>query len=298
MTTTMTATEIRVTARDIPATDGYPLAATIYDGATGQAPRVAIMNGAMGVRHERYDGFARYLSAKGWIVVTYDYRGIGGSRHGSLKGSPARLMEWGEKDLAGVIDFVYREFAPERCVAIGHSIGGQILALAPNHEKLDAALLIASQKGYTKYWDGIWRSMVTALWYALPVLVKLFGRLPMGMGGCEDLPPRVALDWQRWAMVPDFVDENWESLDGKFRGFTSPMLSISFSDDQMYAPFRAVEALLDLYPSAPSQHWHFRPNDVGAKSVGHSGFFNAGTCPELWESTNQWLQTARSPFNR
>ena len=291
---TGTVSGVSVSAREIRASDGYPLAATLYYGAEDERPKVAILNAAMGVRRERYEAFARYLAGRGWVVVTYDYRGIGGSRRSSLRGSDARLLDWGEKDLAGVIEWVCRHWNPERCLAIGHSVGGQILGLAPNHRKLDAALLVASPKGFTKYWDGVWKGMVHVFWRAIPLMVRMFGRLPMGVAGCADLPPQVALDWRRWALHPDFVDEHWESLAGKYRSFTAPILSISFADDRLYAPFRAVRALLGLYLSAPSQHWHFRPEDLGASRVGHSGFFDAGVCPRLWEHIGNWLDAGKS----
>jgi len=299
MTATITTdTAIRVQTDSIPATDGYALAATIYQGTTGSRPAVAILNAAMGVRRERYEAFARYLAGQGWIVVTYDYRGIGGSRHGSLPESGARLQDWGAKDLSGVIEWIYQRWRPRRCVAIGHSIGGQILGLAPNRDRLHAALLIASQKGYTRYWDGIWKWIVRAFWHAVPLLVKWFGRLPMAVAGCEDLPPQVALDWQRWALHPDFVDEQGQSLQASFARFTAPILSISFSDDPLYAPVRAVQALLRLYPNAPSQHLYVDPRDEGVKQIGHSGFFDRGICPKLWETARHWLETDRPDVDR
>lgn len=278
--------------RDIPASDGFPLAATIYGPMTLRSLKVAIITPAMGVRRERYAAFARFLANRGWSVVTFDYRGIGGSRRQSLKESAARLFDWGEKDLAGVIDWVFREGNPQRCVAVGHSVGGQILGLAPNILKLSAVLMIACQKGYTEYWDGVWKYVVRSFWWSVPLLTRIFGCLPMGIANCQDLPSCVALDWQRWAMHPDFVDERWQSLNAYFRSYQSSILSISFADDPIFAPTRAVRALLDLYPCARSEHWHFNPKDLGVRRVGHSGFFDAGVCPGLWESTVQWLEEA------
>ena len=277
---------------EIPATDEFPLAATIYGWTNAPSPKVAIVMPAMGVRRERYAAFARFLANRSWAVVTFDYRGMGGSRREPLKQSAARLLDWGQKDLAGVIDWVFGHCAPRRCVAVGHSVGGQILGLAPNSLKLSAVLMIGCQKGYTEYWDGVWKFIVRGFWWSVPLLTRLFGRLPMRAADCEDLPPRVALDWQRWALHPDFVDERWHSLNESFRNFRSSILSISFADDPLFAPPRAVRALLELYPCARSEHRHLDPKALGVKRVGHSGFFDAGVCPELWEATAQWLEEA------
>jgi len=245
----------------------------------------------MGVKRGRYRELSLHMAGQGWTVVTFDYRGIGGSRRGRAKACDVRLADWGEKDLAGAIEWSQRELRPRRFVVVGHSMGGQIIGLAPNHDKLHAVLMIGAQKGYWKYWDGHWRYVVSGFWRVLPVLVKVFGYLPMWPAGCEDLPPRVALDWQRWAMYSDFLDEHQRSLGDRFQKFRSPILAISFMDDPLYAPPRAVRALLDIYVNAPSQHRRYVPRELGVSQIGHSGFFVAGVCPKLWESTLEWLES-------
>jgi predicted alpha/beta hydrolase len=277
---------------EIPASDGYPLAATVFSSEVNEDARVAIVTCAMGVRRGRYSNFAEYLQRRGWTAILFDYRGIGGSRHHPVRNSGIRLLDWGEKDLTGVVDWAHHTFRPERCVVIGHSVGGQILGLARNHSKLSCAMLIGAQKGYTPYWDGGWRLLVTAFWQIVPLVTAIYGRLPMRIAGCDDLPPQVALDWQRWAKHPEFVDERWQSLGERYRRFTAALLAISFEDDLLYAPPRAARALLRLYPNARSEHWQVRPSDLGVARLGHSGFFDEGVCPSLRERAAKWLETA------
>lgn len=283
---------VLVSEREMAATDGYPLAATIYKTSPQREGKAAIIAGAVGVRRSRYRDFATYLAGRGWAVVTFDYRGIGGSRRGCLSKSPARLRDWGERDAAGVIEWVHHQFGPRRCVAVGHSVGGQIIGFAPNHGRLDALLTIASQKGYWKYWRGLWRYLVGGFWRVVPALVGILGYLPLWPAGCEDLPPQVALEWQRWGMRPEFVDEERRSMNHRFHTFTAPILAMSFADDPLYAPPRAVEALLKVYANAPSVHRHFHPRDLGVRRIGHSGFFDPGVCPALWEVAVEWLDRA------
>ena len=70
--------------------DGHPLG-----GFTWRHPRtdlerpVVIINAATSVRCRHYSRFADYLFANGFNVITYDYRGIGESRSGSLHGFKA-----------------------------------------------------------------------------------------------------------------------------------------------------------------------------------------------------------------
>jgi len=69
----------------VPAMDGYPLAATLFlpRGAKRQA---VLINSATAVPRKLYRGFAGYLAGRGCAVLTYDYRGIGGSRQKAMTG--------------------------------------------------------------------------------------------------------------------------------------------------------------------------------------------------------------------
>src|SRR5437588_12786038 len=92
----------------IPALDGFELAATLYEpgtGAGGTGGTTVLISSATAVKRGYYDAYARHLAGEGFTVVTYDYRGIGGSRPARLAGFRARLRDWGQLDLAGVLDW-------------------------------------------------------------------------------------------------------------------------------------------------------------------------------------------------
>ena len=57
---------------------------------------------AMGVAQEYYEPLANWLSQKGFLVVTFDYRGTGRSLKGSLRGFEADLFDWA-KDCSAVL---------------------------------------------------------------------------------------------------------------------------------------------------------------------------------------------------
>ena len=90
---------MEVRDQTIPATDGFPLSATIFQGPNRHW---TVINSATGVKRAYYHKFAAFLAGKGWSVVIYDYRGIGGSRPKSLRGFEARMRDWGQKDFNGV----------------------------------------------------------------------------------------------------------------------------------------------------------------------------------------------------
>jgi predicted alpha/beta hydrolase len=276
----------------IPAADGVPLAATLYQPAGGRSRMAAIIACAMGAPRDNYRHYAAYLASEGWSVVTFDYRGIAGSKHGSLRRCPATIRDWAEQDITGVISWIDGTLHPLRLVAIGHSIGGQIMALARNHQRLDALLTVSAQKGYWKYWDGFPRLALWVFWYSLPLVVALYGYLPFWLAGLKALPRGVALEWQRWGVHPDYLDEHGASLHHRWETFEAPILALSFADDIYFAPWRAVEALLRIYAKAPGTHRPIDPAEFGIRAIGHSGFFHNVGCIPLWKETAEWLRKA------
>jgi predicted alpha/beta hydrolase len=287
----------------IPATDGFPLAATLLRGrgcerrlaiADGQqqpgSPGALIIAGAVGNIRQNYEEYARYMSAQGWDVIRFDYRGIGESKAGREQTAAFSMLDWAEKDLSGVIDWAQKRLQPRRLVLVGHSIGGQLAGLAPNNDQLTALVAVAAQRGYWPYWDG-WRKYAIYLFWRLylPLCVSTFGRLPMKAMELEDLPGGIAREWARWGLHRHYKDADGNLLWSRFARFTAPILAMSFSDDQSLAPRRAVDALFtEHYVGAPLTRWHFGPEDFGG--LGHSGFFSRQTCPErLWEATSEWI---------
>lgn len=276
----------------IPATDGFQLAATIYQPALLPATsRIVLINSAMAVKRAFYDKYARFLAEAGFIVITFDYRGIGDSRASSLNGFAATARDWAEKDIAGVIEWVSKQFPSAALLVVGHSIGGQLLGLLPNHQRIMAALAIAAQSGYWGLWDPPRRRYLMLLfWYVvLPLLTNLCGYFPgsrLGMG--EDVPAGVALEWARWGRNPNYLIEH-ETTRERYRAFNAPILAYSFEDDA-YAPKRTVEALLRFYSQSTVCHRHIAPGELGVPAIGHFGFFRETLKSTLWVETLAWLQ--------
>ena len=126
------------------ARDGYPLAATefIPDGA----PRAAVViNSATAVPRRIYRGFATYLAERDFAVLTYDYRGVAGSRPKSLVGFPARMRDWAALDVTAALEHVRARWPDMQLAAIGHSFGGQAIGFLPNNDLIARTLMIAAQ---------------------------------------------------------------------------------------------------------------------------------------------------------
>lgn len=190
----MTATTI-----SIPALDGYRLAATLF-APTGEGNGVIVqINGATAVRREYYAHYARYLVSRGFHVVTFNYRGIGDSRDIAWHGGEPTMQEWGEQDIAGVIEWITHHYPKHRLVCVAHSGGGQWLGLARNNARVQAQLAISSQSGYWRYYRLRDWPRLLFLWYLLmPLASRVMGYFPGRLIGSENIPKGVALNFARW----------------------------------------------------------------------------------------------------
>ena len=85
------------------AADGYRLGARRYQ-ALAPCRGKLIVAGATGVPQHFYRRFAEYAGARGFDTLTLDYRGVGLSRPGSLRGFEMNLVDWATLDLAAAVD--------------------------------------------------------------------------------------------------------------------------------------------------------------------------------------------------
>lgn len=272
----------------VPALDGFRLAATLAQ-AKGEAEGVVVVGGATGVPRGYYGAFAASLAAAGLHALTFDYRGVGGSRPARLRGFEAHLHDWGERDLAGAIAWANDRWRALPLLVVTHSVGGQVLGLAPTLDRVAAVLSVASQSGYWRLWTGARRVQMGLYFHALiPLAARLAGVLPMRLVGGEDLPRGVALEWSRWSRDPQYVLTHARARGAAGYGsFDRPWRAYAFEDDP-YAPAAAVERLLRFYPRARSELRLVRPAEVG-RSIGHFGFFRPRFEPTLWREARDWL---------
>ncbi len=278
----------------IRARDGYDLAGDLFLPAG--TPRAAVLVApAMGVPRGYYAPFATFLARQGMAALTLDYRGIGGSRREPLRQSHATLRDWGEHDLGGAADHLASRFRGVPLLWVGHSVGGQLLGLVEG-VALSGALLVGAQSGHWRLWSGTWRWRIWALWHALiPGLVPVLGRLPAGfLGGGEDVPPGVALQWARWGRERDYLMSYAGPRGGLgFARLSAPIVSYAIADDH-FAPLATVEALLGFYRLARTEIRVVRPSEVGARHIGHFGFFRSRFEPTLWRNAAMVLARAAS----
>lgn len=274
--------EIQPQRLSLRASDGHPIAATFYPALE---PKGAVfIFGAMGVAQSYYRPLADFLTASGFSAITFDPRGMGESLAGPLSAIDTDILTWARHDAEAVLSELTR-LAPEVPLTwLGHSLGGQVMPLAPTHARVSKFITVASGSGWWRENAPELKRRVWLLWYGLvPMLTPVFGYFPgerLKMVG--DLPKGVILQWRRWCLHPQYiVGVEGERMREQFAGFRAPITSLSFTDDEMMSE-KNISSLHACYQSAPKKMLRFSPTELGRKRIGHFGFFRTEQ-RELWE---------------
>jgi predicted alpha/beta hydrolase len=284
----------------VPATDGYPLAATLFL-PRGAKRHAVLINSATATPRKIYRRFAAYLAHRGCAVLTYDYRGIGDSRQKALEGYnrpkpltgfKASMADWAARDMTAAVSWMRERYGHLPLGYVGHSFGGQALGLLPNNTEVSRALLVAAQAGYWKLMTSPerYRVFVMLNFVGLP-LTRLLGYAPGRMGLGEDLPKDVFLQWVNWVMSPHYLFDD-RALGGlkNFPKFHGAMRAICLSDDP-WATRPAVELLCAGFTSIKPEILTIAPADAGVGRIGHFGFFRPEHRATLWRGAAEWLQS-------
>ncbi len=283
--------EVFVDDITLPATDGYKLAATLFMPHRARRGTVLI-NSATATPRKIYREFATYLASRGFIALTYDYRGVGGSRPADLMGFKASLADWAAKDTAAAVNWLRERYPSLGLAYVGHSFGGQALGLIPNNTQVQRALLIAAQA-------GTWRLIASPEKYRIYALLNLVmrpltlvkGYAPGQLGLGEDLPKDAMLQWIRWVNSDRyFFDDRSLVALANFPHFRGALCALCFTDDD-WATRPAVELLCAGFTGTKPDIKNVDPNTTGAKQIGHLGFFRGRHRETLWPSAADWLRT-------
>lgn len=282
------------------AADGVPLGVRVWERPPHEGPRpVVLVCPATSVACRWYTRFARYLHRSGLQVLLFDYRGIGSSRPPRLRGFRASAIDWGCTDLEAVIGHARQRFPGAPLHAVGHSVGGLVLGLAPSSHRFERVFTVGAQYGYWPDYEARQRLRMALQWHVFtPLLTALCGWFPgRRLGWMEDTPAGVVRDWGlRSARFEQRCHSALRPLDAAARqalvqrlaALRAPTLALSFTDDA-FATVPAVERLLAYYVNAPRSHLRLDPSQIGVGAVGHFDFFHDRHAPLLWPLAAAWL---------
>ena len=269
--------------------DGFDLPATVFVAAPPRA--VLVVAAAMGVPRRYYANFAADMATRGIAAVTFDYRGIGEASAGLRDPAGTAFQDWGRLDLHTMLEQTYARFPGLPVFIAGHSAGAQIVGMTPLAEKLAGLVFIAGPRPHVSQDRGAYRIFSTLWWYLLVPLGSLGRWFPARRLGFSsvDVPAGVTAEWGRWARSQLYLFSPQHGIDiARYARLRLPLLAFSFSDD-LYTPKASAEALLSEYPAARITRREVRPAEVGARAIGHLGFFREAFRDNLWKEAAEWV---------
>lgn len=263
------------------AADGYPVA-TRYFEADGARARIVVA-GATGVPQGFYRNFATHAAARGFDVITLDYRGVGDSAPATLRGFRMDYRDWARLDMASVLQHASGDLPLH---LVSHSYGGHALGLLPDPSIVTTMHAYGTGSGWMGWMPRSERLRVAFLWNVMgPTIVGTQGYLAwkrFGLG--EDLPVDVYRQWKRWCRYPGYWFDDPEigqEMQGLFARVTVPITAINSVDDRWSSP-AARDAFFSHYTNADLTVRDLRPAELGQSSIGHMGYFRRGSEP-LWD---------------
>jgi predicted alpha/beta hydrolase len=278
------------TSRSLRTADGTPLSVRTY-AARGTTRGSVVIGGAMGVRQDYYAPFAEWLSAQGWRVTSFDYRGSGESMPvAGLKGFQADLLDWA-RDYEAVIDHAKSALPAQPLYLLGHSLGAQLPGLLGNSAQVDGLLSVAAGSGYWRENAPRLKRIVPYFWFILvPLATQLCGYFPgKRLRKVGDLPKGVILQWRKWCLNPRYsVGAEGAAAQASYAQVQFPVLALSITDDELMTQ-RGTESLVNFYANAPRRVLRLAPADLQVKRLGHFGAFRAEQQSSLWPQLDQWL---------
>ncbi|MEJ3595968.1 alpha/beta fold hydrolase [Pseudomonas bubulae] len=252
---------------------------------------VIIINAATSVRCQYYSRFAEYLFRQGMDVMLFDYRGIGASRSGSLRGFTASWSDWGTLDAEAVLKRAQREYPGQPIDVVGHSFGGCAAGLAASGPAIRHLVTVGAQYAHWRDYAPAQRWQMLAKWHGvMPLLTRMCGYFPgKRLGWLEDTPAGVVKDWGAFSTRYEKLPSARSFTALPFCSVTAKTLAISFTDDP-FGTVAAIERLLNYFSASSRTHLRIQPQDIGETAIGHFAFFHSRFQDSLWPIALQWLQ--------
>lgn len=288
--------QIRQFPTPLRCSDGRLLAAQWFEPPSAVGVHaVAVIGAATAVPASYYRHFAEWLARRGYAVLSFDYRGIAASREALRQGEDVRLRDWARVDMAAALHAADRRRREEGSAQqrelgllwVGHSLGGNSVGLVPGFEdKVDAVLGVAAQVAYFGHWSGFARVQAWLFFHwMLPLLVRLLGHAPGRVLGprAQDLPAGAALEWAAWGRTPGFLfGDDSLARERAYHRFAGTVHLWNITDDHLFGPAAAVDALAGQFSAAQVQRHTIAPSDIGVKKIEHFGPFRRDLGARLW----------------
>lgn len=269
----------------ISAQDGYKIKALVLTPITPNPKAVIQFHSGTVTKKEFYLKLANYLVDQKYIVVLFDYRGVGESKPKNLRGFEMSISDWGRDDANSVTEWIKNEYPNQAVHLLAHSMGGQIYGLMQNWKIFEKVILLTTSSGnFNKFSPISYKLKVK--WPALllfPLLIKIYGYIPKRYGVGEDWPKGVAQDWIKNSKINGLMPVylNAKVSQSYYQQIDKEITAWYFPDDSMSTP-ETIKELALSYPNARLKIQIIQPVEVGLEKVGHFGLFKSKAKDRLW----------------
>ena len=233
---------------------------------------------ALGVAARNYLPFARELAARGVAVALHEWRGSGSSDWRAT-----RVCDWGYRELLTLDIPASRDAAslanPQaRFWLGGHSLGGQLAAIAAGLDSRDVAglVLVASGSPYWRMFRHAW--LIRAFYAAVPGVAATCGYFPgrqLGFGGRE--ARGVMTDWARSGRTGCYAAAGVQrDLEAALAQVGVPVRALRLVDDWL-GPAESLGWLLGKMSAAPHEIRLMGPDALGGVRADHFSWMKAAS---------------------
>ncbi|MDN5717421.1 MAG: alpha/beta fold hydrolase [Janibacter sp.] len=257
------------THREITLPDGSSTVLHVAGSDATSSPFVLVLP-AMGVPAGYYGPFVDELARHGVSAGVADYPGQGDARPLAGRGQDLGYTELAHEWLPAVLETV-REDHTGPVVALGHSLGGHILAayLSGDQPAVDAVVLIGSGSTHWRTQQGV-KTLAQTQFVGL--ISRVLGYWPghrLGFGGTQ--PATLMREWAAFSRTGRLAPGG-RDVAAALGERTLPLLAVTLDND-MLAPPAAVDALVALFAGADVERFTFaKEADDPGKPVNHYSF--------------------------
>ena len=269
--------ELKVTA-----TDGFTLSGRLFEPEKSNG-KLLLINSATGVKQQVYFSFSKFLAENGFVVITYDYRGIGESKPPKMKGFEASMRMWGTHDYAAITSWIKNEYADYEKYCLGHSVGALILGMNPDSTIFKEFIFIATQKAYVGNLRLKTRlEAFVGFGLLQPISTSFFGYFPahrFGLG--ESLPSGSAYDWRTLILNKKSTNKLLESTFNISKELSQKAFVLQIEDDKWVTVEGVQNLLSETYPNLKAEMRYVKVSESEAGNIGHINFFRSYN-KKLW----------------
>lgn len=269
--------------------DQYPIIATLFEPENANG-KLLLVNSATGVKQQTYYSFAQHFTDLGFVVITYDYRGVALSKPDQLKGFKASMRTWGNTDYKAVTDFIEEHYPHHRKFLIGHSVGALILGMNKGSEIFEKFCFVATQNTYFGHLSPRIK-MLGLLGFGLyqPVLTRVKGYFKtyfVNLG--ESLPKGVSDDWRTLIMHRKSVNRLLEKTENFSKNLHQEVLYLNMQDDDWITETGMKLLMNETYVNMKPIYRTVHPHESNGEEIGHINFFRAKHS-KLWSIVFDWF---------